>query len=184
MLAVTFTPLVNWWAEQLAGKWSDPKGDVLIVLTGSQASNGMLGESSYLRSQYAVLAYREGWVRTVLISGGGNPPTATAMRDFMVCQGVPGSIILTETNSASTRESALNLAKSLQNTPGRKVLLTSDYHMFRARRAFSKAGLEVLARPIPDARKRAAGWRGRWPAFMELLVESAKIGYYFVHGWI
>jgi hypothetical protein len=56
--------------------------------------------------------------------------------------------------------------------------------MFRAYRAFRKLGLEVAPRPIPDARKRAARYRGRWPAFLDLLEETAKISYYYTHGWI
>lgn len=184
MLLVTFTPLVSWWAGLLAGSWNDPKGEVLIVLAGSGPTDGILGESSYLRSQYAVLAYREGWVRTVVISGGGTPPIATAMRDFIVCHGVPAERVITETGSQSTHESATQLRSVLQNVPGRKVLLTSDYHMFRARRALARAGIEVSTRPIPDARKRAARWLGRWPAFLTLIVEYVKIGYYFIRGWI
>ena len=64
------------------------------------------------------------------------------------------------------------------------MLLTSDYHMFRAHRAFKKAGLEVLPKPFPDARKRASEWTGRWPAFLDLVEETLKIGYYYARGWI
>lgn len=184
VLLVTFTPLVSWWAGRLAGTWNDPKGDVLIVLAGSGPNDGILGEDSYLRSQYTVLAYREGWVRTIVVSGGGTPPIATAMRDFMVCQGVPAASVVTETSSRSTHESAIKLKALLQNVAGRKVLLTSDYHMFRARRALARAGIDVLPRPVPDARKRAASWRGRWSAFQTLIVESLKVVYYFLRGWM
>ena len=72
----------------------------------------------------------------------------------------------------------------MRSERGRKVLLTSDYHMFRACRAFRKAGLEVAPRPFPDAGKRAANWLGRWPAFLDEVVETLKIGYYFVRGAI
>ena len=65
-----------------------------------------------------------------------------------------------------------------------KVLLTSDYHMYRAHRVFAKQGIQVEPRPIPDVLKRGAGWRGRWPAFLDLLTESAKILYYRARGWI
>src|SRR5436305_1739374 len=114
VLVITFTPLVNWWAGRLAGPWNDARGDVLIVLAASGSSDGIIGESSYRRSQYAVLAYREGWVQKMVISGGGKPPTADAMRDFIVSQGVPASIVLTETASVSTRESAMNLRRVVE----------------------------------------------------------------------
>lgn len=180
-LVVTLTPLDFWWATELAGPWDDPKGDVLIVLGGSVLDDGMIGESSYLRSVYAVLAYREGGFRRVILSG---EDVAQAMRQFIECYGVPHSAIQIEPQSRSTRENALYIKEVLAGTEGRKVLLTSDFHMFRACRTFKKAGLDVLPRPFPDVRKRAMSWRARWPAFLDLVEETIKIGYYWYRGWI
>src|SRR5262245_40190209 len=67
---VTATPLVSWWATILAGPWADPTGDVLIVLAGSSLDGGLIGESSYWRATYAVLAWRAGGFRRVVVSGG------------------------------------------------------------------------------------------------------------------
>ncbi len=182
---VTFTPLVSWWGRILAGPWNDPKGDLLIVLGGSYGPDGIIGGSSYLRSHYAVLAYRRGRFHTLVLAGGGQPvPVATSMRDFLACEGVPRAAMLTETASNSTRENALFTTKLLEGMPGKKVLLSSDFHMFRAHRVFRKLGLETLPQPIPDVSDRASSWRGRWPAFLDLLEETLKIGYYFARGWI
>jgi uncharacterized SAM-binding protein YcdF (DUF218 family) len=101
-----------------------------------------------------------------------------------VGQGVPEEIIHLEDASTNTRENALYTAALLKAAPGRKLLLTSDYHMFRSARAFERAGLGVATLPFPDVRKRVNSWRGRWPAFLDLAEESLKIGYYFVRGWI
>ncbi len=185
LVVVTFSPLVYWWATKLAGPWSDPPGEVLIVLGGSILDDHTMGESSYWRSVYATRVYREGQFHQVLLSGGGKPiPSVLPMRDFLECQGIPPELIEMETASMSTRENALNTKRLLEGVPGRKVLLTSDYHMFRASRAFKKAGLDVLPRPFPDVRKRATNWTGRWPAFIDLVIETAKIPYYFIRGWI
>jgi uncharacterized SAM-binding protein YcdF (DUF218 family) len=92
--------------------------------------------------------------------------------------------MIVESNSRTTRENALDCAKLVASDPGRKVLLTSDFHMFRAVRCFRKVGLKVEPRPIPDAGKRASGFAMRWSAFLDLTVETTKIGYYFVRGWI
>jgi uncharacterized SAM-binding protein YcdF (DUF218 family) len=185
VVLVTFTPLVQWVALKLAGPWNDPQGDVLIVLAGS-TMDGVLGESSYLRSEYAILAYRQGGFRTVVLSGGGpgSKPESVVMEDFIACQGVPRSSIFTETRSNSTRENALFSRPLLDNLPGRKVLMTSDFHMFRAQRVFAKLGIDVLPRPIPDAGKLGSTWRGRWPAFLEIVQECAKIAYYYLRGWM
>ncbi len=182
---ITFTPVVTWWATYLAGPWNDSRGDVLIVLGGSPGSDGIMGESSYLRSQYSVLVYREGGFSRILLSGGGEPvPVASEMRDFLVSVGIPRAAISTEARSTSTRENALYAKQMLNGYSGRKVLLTSDFHMFRAYRAFRKVGLDIMPRPIPDVRKHATSWRGRWPAFLDLAEETIKIGYYYLRGWI
>lgn len=111
-------------------------------------------------------------------------PIAAPMRDFLECAGIPASIMLMEARSNNTRENALYTKELLTGIPGRRVLVTSDYHMFRAHRAFTKAGLEVLPSPFPDVRKRGSVWNGRWPAFLDLVLETIKIGYYWMKGWI
>ena len=185
-VAVTFTPLVFWWGTALAGPWNDPKGETLVVLAGSSMGSDIIGASTYWRCVYALLVYREGGVRQIIVSGGGEGgrPVAEIMRDFLEGSGVPRGIVLVEPRARNTRESALFLQPMLQGPPGRVVLISSDYHMFRATRAFRKAGVDVLPRPIPDARKRAMSWNARWDAFQELVIETTKIGYYFLRGWI
>jgi uncharacterized SAM-binding protein YcdF (DUF218 family) len=185
VVLVTVTPLTPWWAAQLAGAWTNPKGDTLIVLGGSILGNGMIGNNSYWRAIYGALSYREGEFREVVVSGGGDPgPIAIQIADYLVSQGVPRDRIRLETRSRTTRENALNVKALLAGATGRKVLLTSDYHMYRAYRAFRKAGLEVEPLPFPDAGKRGSSWEGRWTAFLDLVVESAKILDYRLRGWI
>lgn len=187
LVVVTLTPVVSWWGRALAGPWNDPTGETLVVLAGSAREDGIIGESSYLRSAYAVAAYRQGGFREIVISGGGYPgstPAAAAMKAFLVSQGVPAAAIRAETQSRSTRENAVYTSKMLGGSGGGKVLLTSDYHMFRAYRVFRKLGIQVLPRPVPDAVKRGASFRRRWPAFLDLAIETCKIAYYYARGWI
>ncbi|MGD0201841.1 MAG: YdcF family protein [Bryobacteraceae bacterium] len=181
MLVATFTPLVRWYARALAGNWEDARGDVLIVLGGGAIDERTLALGSYWRAVYAGLAWREGGFREVVMSGAS---TAPLMRDYLVCHGVPAAAIRVENEAHDTRESALYVQRLLAGVPGRKVLLTSDYHMFRARRAFEKVGLQVGLRPFPDVLKSATHVSGRWPAFLTLCEETAKIVYYWARGWI
>ncbi|MFZ3212874.1 MAG: YdcF family protein [Terriglobales bacterium] len=186
VVVATLTPLDAWWAKHLAGGWNDPPGEVLIVLGGSRpSSDGVIAWDSYVRSLYAVRAYRERAFPLVVLSGGtGLPPVAASMRDFVQSQGVPAAVLRVEERSRSTRENAQYVAEMLKAAPGRKVLLTSDYHMYRALRAFRKAGLDVAPHPVPDAFKRSGTLGGRWPAFLDLAGESVKIVYYWIRGWI
>ena len=181
VILVTATPLVKVPVRALAGDWPDAKGDVLIVLGGGTVGNNMLNVASYWRSLYGVLVWRGGGFREVVVSGRGVAPL---MRDFMIAYGVPAAAIRVEDGSLSTRENALFVKRLLAGQGGRLVLLTSDYHMFRALRAFRRAGLAVQPRPFPDALKSAESWRGRWPAFLQVSLEAVKIGYYYAHGWL
>jgi uncharacterized SAM-binding protein YcdF (DUF218 family) len=183
---VSATPIDGWWIRYLAGPWNDPKGDVLIVL-GADSVKDVIGAASYWRSVYAVRVWRDGGFREIIVSGGpggGDVTTSEQMRAFMVSQGVPAAAIHIETESRSTRENALYSKVLTDTTPGRKILLTSDFHMFRAYRVFRKAGIELEPRPIPDAGKQIGSWQNRWPVFVNLCAETVKIGYYFARGWI
>jgi uncharacterized SAM-binding protein YcdF (DUF218 family) len=183
---VTFTPLTWWWTNALMGPWSDARGDTLIVLTGSMLEDNLIGDTSYWRGIYTIRTWREGGWQRILFSGGGGGPTpaAESMKILAESGGVPGSVIQIEGASSSTRESALNVTRLLAGNQDRKVLLTSDYHTFRSVRAFRKAGLTLETRPIPDGRKRYQTLTQRWGVFQDLLVETAKIGYYWLRGWI
>ena len=184
LVAVTCTPLVSWWATKLAGPWNDPKGDVLVVLGGSMADTDILGPNSFLRAQYALLAWKQDHFQRIVITGGGEPgtPVAQLMSDFLALHGVPKSSITLEMQARSTLENARFLKPVLAAMPGTKVLLTSDYHMYRAHRFFEREGIVVQPRPFPDARKRASNWIGRWPAFLDVSIETAKVLYYRLKG--
>src|SRR5262249_17137764 len=185
LLIVTFTPLDSIWVSRLQGPWTDARGDVLIVLSGDLLGNGMIGGASYWRGIYAAMARQEGGWRQILVAGGGKQgPTSHAIKLLLEACGVPGDAVSIEIQSNSTRENALNLKPMLAGLTGRKVLLTSDYHMYRASRVFRKLGIDVTPRPIPDAGKRAHTWISRWGAFQDLAAETAKIVYYYVRGWI
>lgn len=177
---VTGTPAVRWMGAALAGEWGSAGGETLIVLSGSSLESGILGESSYWRSVYAVLFWRQERYRTIWITGQGDVPAQ--MRQFLVGQGVPEAAIRLDSGSVNTAASARNMATLLKGEPGRKVLLTSDYHMFRSRRMFARAGLAVATLPVPDAQKRASLIRARWGAFCDLAEELVKIVWYGGQG--
>jgi uncharacterized SAM-binding protein YcdF (DUF218 family) len=185
MVIATVTPLVALWSRALAGPWNDPPGEVLIVLGSDTPEDGMIGRSTYLRAQYAVRIYREGGFHTIVLCGGGSPETvAHSMEQYLLFNGVPKTAIVTEDKSMSTRENALFAKPLLATLQGRKVLMTSDFHMRRATRVFRKVGIEVEPRPIPDGLKRASNWRSRWGIFQDCVMESVKMAYYRLHGWV
>jgi uncharacterized SAM-binding protein YcdF (DUF218 family) len=181
VLFATFTPFVRWYGVKLAGPWNDPEGDTLIVLGGGDLLDGIPSQDTLYRCIAALRAYQAGHFRKVVLVGSA---VSAEMRDLLAWRGVPISALVTEGESQSTRENALYTARILAGDRGSKVLLTADYHMFRAARAFRKAGVNVLPRPIPDAIKRAGSFSSRWSAFQDEMLETARIAYYRLRGWI
>jgi len=186
MVVVTVTPVTKWWLRALAGRPGRPAGEMLIVLGGDRYDTRTLGVTSYWRCIYAAEAYGEGRFRRIVVSGGGGTevPIAATLRDCLVYHGVPKEAIWLETASQSTRENALGVKRLLGEPSGRLVLLTSDVHMFRARRAFARVGLGVAPWPAVDTGRSVIHGLARWPAFITLSQETAKIVYYFVRGWV
>ncbi len=177
---VIATPIVTWWALAYSGPLEQPKGDVLILISAANDDRGGISFSSYWRARHALLAWQTGGYKKIVISGGGGP----GILNFLIVNGVPREVMVAEWRSTSTRENGVEAARLLQGMPGKKVLLTSDFHMYRAIRVFRKLGVEVTPMPVPDVLRAAEHWNGRFPAFETMVVESGKIVYYRLRGWI
>jgi uncharacterized SAM-binding protein YcdF (DUF218 family) len=174
------TPIDHWWAHAYSGSIEQPKGDVLIVLSAASDDKGLISFSSYWRARYALMAWQDGGFQKIVISGGGSP----GIENFLIVEGVPQQAIVAESHSTTTRENGVETARLIQSMPGKKVLLTSDFHMFRAIRVFRKLGIDVTPMPIPDVLKASQHLSGRITGFQTMTVESFKIVYYKLRGWI
>ncbi len=177
---VISTPIVSWWVRAYSGPIEQPKGDVLILLSAAADDNNGISYSSYWRARYALVAWQTGSFKKLVITGGGGP----GILNFLVANGIPREDIVTEWQSVSTRENGIAVARLTMGMPGKKVLLTSDYHMFRAIRVFRKLGIDLAPMAVTDLLQINTHWYGRFPAFETMLVESVKIVYYKLRGWI
>jgi uncharacterized SAM-binding protein YcdF (DUF218 family) len=140
----------------MAGRPDDDGGVGLVVL-GCRASKR--------RSDAAARTFLANATRfsCVLASGGRawaseNEDTRTVEADAlaraMVELGVPIDLVVRERCSHSTRENAQYSAKILARRGIKKItLVTSDWHVPRARRHFENAGLDVEAAPVVIARR-------------------------------
>lgn len=181
LLFLQFSPFVPWLVHRLAGAdWNDPDGQILIVLTAEEPPDDVMGLITYGRGLYAYRAWRDGHFNRVVVCGG----EATAVAQFLTAYGVPREKIFLEERASSTHECALQTKQLIASWPGRRVLVTSDVHIFRAKRAFLAAGLPVESRPFPDLLKYWNGQILRIPESRILFAEIGKIGYYWVRGWI
>jgi uncharacterized SAM-binding protein YcdF (DUF218 family) len=128
----------------------------------------------------AYSAWKTGHFRKIVICGKGDP----GISDFLHAEGIPSDAFVYEKPSTSTRENALETARVLPSLPGKKVLLTSDFHMLRALGTFRKLKIEVEPMAVPDVLHATESWPGRFPAFQTMVTESMKIAYYKLRGWM
>jgi uncharacterized SAM-binding protein YcdF (DUF218 family) len=180
-LLIAFTPLVRWYATWLSRPWNPVRGDTLVVLSGDDPNSGVMGISTYWRCFMALVYYREHPYKEVIVTG---KDSAQGMRDFFVLNGVPPDTIRMENQAVNTHENAQFTAPLLSANPGRVVLITSDFHAFRARRSFAKAGIPVWTSGVPDVTKRSAEYFARPQLFLAEMRETAAIVYYWYRGWI
>lgn len=147
------------------------------MLAGSTVSSPALpsgiiiGQNTYWRTLHGVHVWRTGHFRKVLLCGAGAQET---IKPVLVAFGIPEGAIIVENRSTTTRENALFAKPILAGLSGRFVLLTSDYHSWRASHCFARAGIPVATRPCPDVLKSSNSFVARWQCFWTLADELAQ----------
>lgn len=190
LLVITFTPVVPIMVQATEPEWSDGSGDVLVVLGGSMLTSGpepvaTLGYDTYLRCVFAAWVLRERKFQYVVVTGWGG--LGETMARFLVQNGVDPRTVLVERSAESTYENALFTRRILQAQYRGKplpsvVVLTSDYHAWRARLTFRHLGFRAQAIPAPDVIKRSSQRTFRLSGAEYVLSEWAKDIFYFVTG--
>ena len=145
-----------------------PTADVIVVLAGNAGKNSGMSGQTQLRLDKAVELYNAGAAPKLVVTGGGEPPVAEAMRDAAIAAGVPEADILIEAASHSTLQNALFTAdiEALDKTAP-IIIVTHRYHMWRSWASFRWAG-------FGDVKRVAADPDGGFAVTPSLLWESVK----------
>lgn len=131
------------------------QAEAIVVLGGgvSPASSGELYpnlQSGADRVWHGARLFHASKAPLVLLTGGSDPEhsatsEAEAMRQFMADLGVPKETMVLENRSRNTSQNAEYSAEFLaEEGVNRIILVTSAYHMPRAKRLFEAQGLEVV----------------------------------------
>lgn len=142
----------------------------ILVLGSRILANHQAGDSLRARVRKGVALYRQGLAPMIICTGGAgtfHPPTeAEAARALLLHAGVPARDIVMETTSTSTRENIANAAAICRAHGWTRVIVVSDpYHLWRAQRDCTLAGLTAYPSPARDcARNRIWYRRIQWTA--------------------
>lgn len=148
--------------EVVCGRWELPPQkltqsyDIGILLGGYSNSNGYPQDgrhhfnASVNRLTQTLELYQQGKIRNILLTGGSSniitkgKLESQEVVDFVEDMGIDRKVVIVEPQARNTWENALYSAKIIKAKYPQAtcVLITSAWHMRRARACFRKAGLE------------------------------------------
>jgi len=156
--AFIFNLVIRWWEKETPEVFYQTDNyDVAVLLGGYSDMNVKAkGDLHHLsgsgnRFHHALQLYQTGKFKKWLLSGGSGrlldqeEKEAGLVHELLIRLGVDEKDILVEDQSRNTRENALFSKKILeqQNLGNNYLLITSAWHMPRARACFEKVGLQV-----------------------------------------
>jgi uncharacterized SAM-binding protein YcdF (DUF218 family) len=178
-----FSPLANWLIAPLermadAAAAKDPEGAAgIIVLGGAIEGRSALGdgaphlneagermiEAVRLAGRYSSLPIVFTGGSSAFLGGTGSESEAELARQFFERFNIAPSRLMLEDRSRNTHENAELTARLLQPKAGKKwILVTSAFHMPRAKALFEAQGFEILAWPVDF---KTGGAPGSWRLF-------------------
>ncbi|KQW79537.1 YdcF family protein [Brevundimonas sp. Root1279] len=124
-----------------------PPSDVAVVLGSKVNPDGTPSPRLVARLGRALELHRAGTVQAILVSGGTGKegvPEGTAMKAWLVAQGVRGEAVLVDDLGVDTAATARNAAAIMRARDYDSAIVVSQYfHIARTKLAFRKQGLTV-----------------------------------------
>jgi uncharacterized SAM-binding protein YcdF (DUF218 family) len=128
--------------------------DAIVVLSGMLEINEV-GDLTYLewgdpdRFSGGIALFKAGKAQKLIFTGGKMPwdkakkTEGEVLKEYAISSGIPSEKIFVTKNVENTAEEAVAV-KELISPSKRIILVTSAYHMYRAKKLFEKQGFEVI----------------------------------------
>ncbi len=183
---------------------NNPKCHNIIVLGGISSHHQPSGRVKFSQSNdrlmQAILISKQNSVKNIVISGGNASylynyrPESSYLKELLIIMGINKDLILIDSLSRNTYENARYSLEIFErnNLPREIVLVTSAWHMPRAKRCFEKQGFKVnpvntdFLRPMGKLKPEdlfipSAGTLCGWDI---LFKEWVGIGVYLIRGYL
>lgn len=154
---------------------SAPQAQVALVPGAGLTARG--APSLYLarRLEVARELYADGKVSAILVSGDNSRTTydePTAMRDWLVAQGVPDDVVVRDYAGFDTQDTCVRARKVFGVTSA--IVVTQDYHLPRALFLCVHAGIDAHGVPASSANSHAVEYTLReGPASLKAAWDAA-----------
>jgi len=128
--------------------------DAIVVLSGMLEINEV-GDSTYIewgdpdRFFGGIALYKAGKAQKLVFTGGKMPwnkakkTEGEVLKEFSISNGIPAEKIFVTKDVENTADEAVAV-KELISPSKRIILVTSAYHMYRAKKLFERQGFEVI----------------------------------------
>ena len=128
--------------------------DAIVVLSGMLEINEV-GDSTYIewgdpdRFFGGIALFKAGKAQKLVFTGGKMPwdiskkTEGEVLKEYAITNGIPSETIFVTKDVENTANEAVAV-KELISLSKRIILVTSAYHMYRAKRLFEKEGIEVI----------------------------------------
>lgn len=147
--------LTSKWLEDGLDPKADGTNEYAIVL-GAKVKKGNIPSLALQYRLEAALVYAKEYTHVKLVLSGGQGPDedieeAIVMRDFLLENGIDENRLIIEDKATSTYENLLFSQEILPSNINSVTIITSDYHLQRAKILASKLGWEsdVVAAKTP-----------------------------------
>jgi vancomycin permeability regulator SanA len=128
--------------------------DVALVLGNKVNPDGSPSPRLKARLDTTVSLFRGGYFKKVIVSGGTGVegvPEGTAMKRYLVSQGIPADAVIVDDLGVDTYASAGNTAKIMAGENWKSVLVITQYfHIPRSKLALSRAGIASVFNAHPS----------------------------------
>lgn len=155
------------------GLWDRQQSADLAVIMGNKVNeDGTLSTRLAKRVDCGLQLYQKGRVKRLLVSGGLGKEghyEGDKMRDYLLKNGAPDSIIIVDNQGNNTTLSVANTLRLQDSLRFKSVIVVSQYfHLTRSKMLFRKQGFKVVSGASP--------WYFEWRDVYALGREM--VGYY------
>jgi uncharacterized SAM-binding protein YcdF (DUF218 family) len=138
------------WVFISGGIESTRNADCIVVPGAAVWRDRQPSDALRYRLEKAAALYRDGRAPYVIVTGGGegNYAEGEVMAEWLAERGVPASALIIENESATTRDSGVNVAALMRQRGLKSALVVSQwFHVGRTRLCLAQEGVETL--PVP-----------------------------------
>jgi vancomycin permeability regulator SanA len=130
------------------------RADLAVILGNKVNEDGTVSTRLQKRLESSVQLYKDQRVKKILVSGGLGKEgfyEGSKMKEFLVSEGIPDSVIIVDNKGDNTRKTVENVLQLKSELQFRSLIVVSQYfHVTRTKKLFRDKGFQEVSSVSPD----------------------------------